>query len=553
MRNNTTSHNTGSKRPQLWLALQLHQLPLNCHRQGEDALHSNSEQAIVVVEKFRVTHLTHGAAQLGIKTNMPIATAQALGNITQLENTPQKQQQAINILQDICYRFTPYIEIHNSKPHTGLLLEISRCLLLFDGVDCLYTQLNQALNRTPFEYKLAFGHTKHAAWLHTFAHSHCTTFTQESLDRINSLYSYASNTKRKAEKIEERSIEKSMVNSRTFFIEQLNQHSIYLLHGYPKAIESLDKTGFQTLGDIYKHIEKSGLESLAKRLGTDFSEYLAELYDIDQGIKQTSLFKPPARTYQPQETFCQHIQFDYPIANCEQLHHPMQTLLQQLDDFLRKRQQQIQRLHWHLFDIYQNKDTLTVNGNGLSGQHHNWQQLLALSSIQLESKSLAFEVDILELECQHLQQAQHANQTLAFDGKHNSQSSNAFELTLARLQSRLGEHAIYKVSAHDSHIPEHTNTQIPATAHANTQLTPAQHNAWRPSWLLHEPIAIHMQKNALYWYGQLQLLQGPERVEGYWWDTPTARDYFVAQREDFVRVWIFYDLFLKKWFVQGVF
>ncbi|WGO97530.1 DNA polymerase Y family protein [Saccharophagus degradans] len=541
MSSNTTKYNKPRKKPQLWLALQLHQLPLNCCRQNEQPIHSHSNQAIVVVEKFRVTHLTQGAAKLGITTNMPIATAQALGNITQLESTPQKQQQAINILQDICYRFTPYIETQYSNRHTGLLLEISRCLLLFDGVDSLYTQLTQALNRTPFEYKLAFGHTKHAAWLQTFAQSQQVDYSQKILDTLNTLYNSKRSTVNTAERC------------RAFFIEQLNRNAIHLLHDHPKAIESLDKTGFQTLKDIYNHIETNGLASLSKRLGTDFTEYLAELYDIDQGTKQTSLFQPPARTYQPQETFCQHIQFDYPIANSEQLRQPMQTLLQQLDDFLRNRQQQIQRFYWHLFDIYQNKDTLVVNGNGLSGQHHTWQQLLELSIIQLENKSLAFEVDILELECQHLQQAQHTSQALAFDGKHNNQGSNAFELTLARLQSRLGEHAIYKVSAHDSHIPEHTNVKIPPTANANTQLTPAQHNAWRPSWLLHEPIAIRMHKNTLYWYGQLQLLQGPERIEGHWWDTPTARDYFVAQREDFVRLWVFYDLFLKEWFVQGVF
>lgn len=535
----TPSHrhiSSKSKLPKLWLALRLHQLALNVHTHNDHPVKSTNSEAIVVSEKHRVTHLTQGANLLGIRANMPIATAQALGKIKELHREKNKEEKAALHLQDICYRYTPYIEIHSSKHHhnLGLFLEISRCLKLFGGVDNFCKELNSALLRTPYEYTYALGHTKHGAWLLSHAHQY-THFFNQAIEAI---------TTKKA-------IPPPTIHR--LFINQINTLSVTLLNEHPKAMDSLIQTGFNTLGDVYTQLQKTHLGSLTQRLGEEVSEYIANLFDIDQSMSQTRLFSAPAKTYQPRESFHQHIQFDYPVNHTEQLRQPMQQLLEKLETFLRQRQKQAQRLHWHLFDIYKNKDSLTINGSGLSGQHHGSQQLLDLSCIQLESKSLNFDVDILELECHQLQTVHNNSHTLAFSGKKKGAGSQSFELTLARLQSRLGDEAIYKVSTCDHHIPEKTNITIPVNQTANTQLTDQQHQALRPSWLLHQPAPIHFRDRALYWYGELQLLQGPERIEGYWWDEVTARDYFIAQREDYIRVWIFYDVFIGSWFVQGVF
>jgi protein ImuB len=42
-------------------------------------------------------------------------------------------------------------------------------------------------------------------------------------------------------------------------------------------------------------------------------------------------------------------------------------------------------------------------------------------------------------------------------------------------------------------------------------------------------------------------------VQSHWWDTPCGRDYYVAQRTDHARLWIFFDVHKKAWFVHGVF
>jgi len=70
---------------------------------------------------------------------------------------------------------------------------------------------------------------------------------------------------------------------------------------------------------------------------------------------------------------------------------------------------------------------------------------------------------------------------------------------------------------------------------------------------LEKPVAIEKNNNDLFWRGQIRLLVGPERIQGQWWKKPTARDYFLAQRQDAVRLWIFHDLHNDQWYVQGIF
>jgi protein ImuB len=75
----------------------------------------------------------------------------------------------------------------------------------------------------------------------------------------------------------------------------------------------------------------------------------------------------------------------------------------------------------------------------------------------------------------------------------------------------------------------------------------------RPTWLFEVPIEIQERQQGLYWRGYLTLLCGPERLQGNWWNSPSARDYFLAQRNDDVRLWVFRDLHKKQWYVQGIY
>jgi protein ImuB len=124
---------------------------------------------------------------------------------------------------------------------------------------------------------------------------------------------------------------------------------------------------------------------------------------------------------------------------------------------------------------------------------------------------------------------------------------------MAKLKARLGDAAIFKLSYRDAVMPESSNTQIPIHEISHQQLPDLHQKALRPTWLLPSPILIEQRKKGLYWRGQLTMLAGPERLRSSWWEKAIARDYFIAQRHDNVRLWIFLDLHNKSWYVHGIF
>ena len=310
-------------------------------------------------------------------------------------------------------------------------------------------------------------------------------------------------------------------------------------------------SGFKTLGDISRQIAAQKITGIKKRLGTQFADYICAIFDIEQNFQQNSLFDKPLTTYQPIEFFSEHIQFDYPISLSEQLHYPIEHLLQNLSEYLRKRQLQCQRIEWMLADIYRNKFLLVVNSD--TPESH-WELLYDLTLIQLDSRELPFEVDSLTLTCHHASAAQNRSQLLSFDQSRATRGgARSFIITMAKLKARLGDAAISKLSYRDAFLPETTNATIAINEKSNQQLPDLHKKALRPAWLLPAPMLIEKRKQGLYWRGRLTLLTGPERIRATWWETPTARDYFVAQRHDHVRLWVFLDLHKKHWYVHGIF
>ncbi|RYD73426.1 MAG: DNA polymerase Y family protein [Sphingobacteriales bacterium] len=339
--------------------------------------------------------------------------------------------------------------------------------------------------------------------------------------------------------------------TKEIFCERLKILPIQLLHDFPKVVDALKKTGFKTLADITRQIDAQKISSIKKRFGPVFTQAICDTFAIEQDLQQSALFDKPLITYKPTEFFFEYIQFDYPIRQSDQLHHPIEYLLKNLTQYLRKRQQACQHIEWKLSDIYRNEFFLSVKSD--TPESH-WKLLYDLSLIQLDNRELPFEVDSLTLSCWHVQSIQNKNQLLAFDNNRQSRTgARSFAITLAKLRARLGDAAIFKISYRDALLPEISNVTLPINENANQQLPDIHKKSIRPSWLLTQPELIEQRKQSLYWRGQLKLLAGPERIRNNWWDTPIARDYFVAQRHDNVRLWIFLDLHKKTWYVHGIF
>ena len=507
------TRNNYNHQARLWLALRFSALPLN-------ALGFTSEvlQSIIVTEHQRVICSSVSARDAGVVEGMDMTTATLLTVCDVHHREPDLEVQALKQLSAQLYQFTPHIEIFRCSvtAQSGLLLEISRCLLLFSGVVALSARIFDHLSNSLYEFEYGLAHSEKAAWLLSFQHYAITGDENKNI-----------------------------------FCERLKKIPVQLLYEYPQVVASLESTGFVTLGDIAKQIEAHSISSIKKRFGVYFANYICDIFVIEQNFQQASLFNKPINTYQPSEFFQESLQFDYPVNQLDQLKLPMENMLHSLGSYLRKRQLQCKQIEWTLYDIYHHYERITIR---FDNPQTEAKLLYQLTYIQLEQRQLPFAIDTLELSCNESGPLQNSSQLLDFNqtGRGDKRTHN-FATTAAKLKARLGDAAILKLSYCDSYLPEVSNITLPLAEKCN-QNVPALHRiALRPVWLLAVPLLIERRSQGLYWQGYMRLIVGPERIQGNWWDIPAARDYFLAQRHDNLRLWVFLDLHKHRWFVQGIF
>lgn len=149
----------------------------------------------------------------------------------------------------------------------------------------------------------------------------------------------------------------------------------------------------------------------------------------------------------------------------------------------------------------------------------------------------------------------------------------ALELVLSKLQSALGEDALFSAALAERHRPEagwEATGFHPPLTHA--ELEGARRDELppipvalkeRPSRLLQRPVALEVQLSQA---GQLlnarvlgkrrraTQIFGPERLAGDWWgNSPYSRDYYRVQFEGLGGLWVFRDARDGRFYLQGMF
>ena len=126
---------------------------------------------------------------------------------------------------------------------------------------------------------------------------------------------------------------------------------------------------------------------------------------------------------------------------------------------------------------------------------------------------------------------------------------------IERLHARLGPGGLWRVNPYPDHRPEAayriewvedltrlTTAGMPKKNCTTPDQMPSKRPAGlpRPLWLLHTPVALAERNTRPFWHGPLALVAGPERIETGWWDgNLVERDYFVAENDEHILVWIF--------------
>mgnify|MGYP001047716766 CR=1 FL=1 len=485
----------------LWVAIRFPWLPLEVFETRQ-----NTEAVMAVEQNKRIWMASKGAVSLGIKPGMKSALVSALvadeKGCDLHRRDPEKETEMLKRLASWAYSRTPYIQRYQEDT---LVLEVSRCLRLFGGVESLISELCDSLDHMPYSYEMGMAHTAKGAWLLSFQ-------KHELRDQ----------------------------DSQALFVSRLRQSPLDLLCEQGQAVTSLQKMGLKTLGEVLDLPSTA----LGKRFGKDFQSYLQELVG---GIE-----KPPL-VYQANEPFCRQVPFAWPVARTDLLELPAKQLLQQLVDYLVRQQLQCQKISWNFYSSQGDKHSIEI---GCERVHRHWELLFDLTRIRLEQLELNFEVELLELECRETSPVNLGSDSLfAWE---SARIQGNVESLVARLQTRMGRNQLYQVQVRAEHLPELAQTlELPfETQEVKEEAIP---RGTRPCWLLPKPQLLKRRGNLLYWNDQqinksLKIIDGPERIEGYWWQQPEARDYFVARRDDSVHCWVYRELNdQQKWYAQGVF
>jgi protein ImuB len=148
------------------------------------------------------------------------------------------------------------------------------------------------------------------------------------------------------------------------------------------------------------------------------------------------------------------------------------------------------------------------------------------------------------------------------DGTADAGGEEGLTQVLERLSVRLGTGRVLRPVLLDDHRPEAQCRWQPAAEALPRQVLPVASGP-QPGFLLPKPLRLAMCGERPLFQGELQLLLGPQRIEGGWWDRDEAagvhrnvvRDYWVAQSAQAGVLWVFQTRLEQApaWFLHGYF
>ncbi len=524
----------------LWLCLHLPQLPLEIFidvigddqsdgtasrpraTKGAEAAEQSPLKPTVVISGHRIEFCNPAALACGITPDTPLGTAYSLcSELRAMARDCAREQRALQHLAYGCYRFTSVVCI---QPPDKLLLEIQSSLKLFGGVRRLCALIASEVAAHHYSYIPGLAPTPAAAQL-------------ISCGAVDSVAAFDDRT--------------GAVIDAALFDRILHALPLSVVDCSTALQASLQRAGLRQLGDVLR----LPAAALGKRCGQDLLHYLQRVTGQRPDLRK-ALQLPPQ--------FDDALEFMHGLTTTEMLLFPMRRLLLALCGYLRARQLHCGGIEWRLQQQNGAAKTIVLS---CASPRSEADYFLSLSRLKLASLTLDGPVEKIALVATELHPARYMERDLlaprgAATGNAGAGNDAIGEL-VDRLCARLGASAISGLALADSHIPEYAwqalRTPFPAPQHppgaslSDTTGTTTPTAPHRPAWLLSRPEAIQLRGRQLYWRGVLQLLQGPERIEGEWWHQPVRRDYFIARHAQGAVYWIYRELDTQRWFVHGIF
>jgi len=290
----------------------------------------------------------------------------------------------------------------------------------------------------------------------------------------------------------------------------------------PASIQSLQKTGFRTIAEVFRLPRKA----LARRLGPAVSDYL------DRLLGQRP---DPCKTFRPPDSFSAGL--DLPDTEHTQgLIFPLKRLVQELCGILRARDRGVQVLQLRL-QLDKGSETIHLN---LRQATRSESHLILLLRERLERLQLPCPVTHIRLQALHFLPCVVVQESLLQEA--DTASAKADGDVIERLQARLGKESVRGITGLQDYRPEHSWSLRELDEPAACTTRPG-----RPAWLFPEPQRCQIDN--------YRILAGPERIESGWWDgRDCRRDYFVVRASNGSTLWAFHEYKPRPgWYLHGLF
>jgi protein ImuB len=544
----------------LWCALYLHQLPLEIFQRTltqntlgtqsdlnakRSPRHPHYQQImppsghlmpmglqLAVCDRLKVLMSSVAAQALGVNPGVKRATAMALApDIALLDRNLGREQTAISQVATWALQFTPSVCLEEQ----GLVMEIEPSLRLFGGLDHLITLIKTGLETLGFSARISCAGTPLGAWL--LAQSSNGDGVKAELG--------------------------GQLNMR------LANLPITLLPQSRPHINALEAMGARTIKDLLQ-LPRAGL---SRRFGKTL------LDDIDKALGR----QPDLREYfdAPLE-FHSKLELMAQVETSEALLFAARRMLVELVGWLCARHCAVKsfQLVAEHDDRGMRPSPPTVFEIHFSEPTREIARLSDLLREKLNVLTLREPAHTLHLHCIDVEVLPSASGHL-FVMTHTTQQS--LGRLVEKLQTRLGSTQVQQIQLKSDYRPESAFTLSEFSAKPTpdksvlNKTTPTVnepevayiaddwvHGLPRPLWLLASPIALEERNQRPYCKGQgqgaLQLLAGPERIEGGWWDNHfVQRDYFIAEDVQNNLYWIYRERGNSTqnsdpgWFMQGRF
>jgi protein ImuB len=507
----------------LWLCLHFPHLPLEIFTRA--IAPEKAQHPVVILERQRVAFLNRAAIDTGIQINSSMDTAYSLSAlVTSIERDEKKEIAAINYLAHWCYQFTPTVCVKNNH---SLLLEISGCLKLFGGLNAIRQRVSTGLQSLGYNCRMAACATPLGALLLAKANADDTGSPIEAtLQPIKATLQPNDATRQTIE-------------------SSLQRVAIVYMETDEAILTSLHNMGIQRMGELFA----LPISGLGKRFGQQFMDYLYRL---------TGAKADPQQSIRPAPRFFSEIHFLTDVTNSQSLIFPMKRLLAELTDFLTYRQLTIDKFVWQLKHRNHPSESITVH---MANPENNRAVFLALTQLQLEQFQGMSEIGSLTLNAKRFSPANlqaanlfHGTGFRQTDGRiHQQGNREEHAMLLNMFRARLGPGTCFGLSLANDHRPEKAWQRIRLDHKEYWHPDESEPNNPRPLYLLNPARPLRENRGTPLLHGQLQLLQGPERIDFGWWEQNTPRDYYIARHNSGALYWVFNHLANGKWYLHGIF